>query len=180
MEDIFYDFYYLIKEEKDFHVIEESNFFLPRNVKDYLYFNGEFLEKKDYFILKKFFRKYFRDFSKLDKSNFKTKEGKVCFLSLEDYVNEGFPKEILNLDKLEFLDFSGGCIKEVPKNIYRLENLTHLFLNDCELSHLPYEIVKLEILEYFSILGNKDLDKDSLNLVQYLRESGRVKIDFNY
>jgi len=118
----------------------------------------------------------------------------VIRLSLRKQKLKAFPKEILQLRKLQYLDLSKNNIKELPdsitvlqdlqylivsrtglevlpKNFGGLKNLRHLNLNQNELSVLPYSFGDLENLEVADLWSNNlEYFPDSMNRLKNLRE----------
>ncbi len=101
----------------------------------------------------------------------------VVKLNLKRKKLKGFPKEVLEMKNLQYLDVSKNNIKELPDsivtlnklqyllvsrtglerlpvNIGRLKNLKHLNVNQNEISVLPYSIGDLENLEVADLWSN--------------------------
>ncbi len=51
-------------------------------------------------------------------------------------------------------------LTKVPSELFRMKNLTHLYLNDNKLCSLPSEIAQLTVLEALYVRLSKRLDRD--------------------
>jgi leucine-rich repeat protein SHOC2 len=117
----------------------------------------------------------------------------VVKLNLRKQKIKGFPKEILRMKNLQYLDLSRNNIKELPdsivtltslqylivsrtglellpSNIGKLENLKHLNVNQNEISVIPYSFGDLEKLEVADLWSNNlDYFPESMNKLKNLK-----------
>ncbi len=76
-------------------------------------------------------------------------------LSLRNKQLSVFPKEILELRNLEYLDLEGNVIESLPEDIGKLNSLTELYLVRNQLSALPKNFATLKKLRILGVSGNK-------------------------
>jgi len=117
----------------------------------------------------------------------------VIRLNLRKQKLKDFPKEILELKNLQYLDLSKNDIEELPdslvtlkdlqyllvsrtglkalpKNIGQLNNLVHLNINQNEVQVIPYSFGELHKLEYADLWSNNlDYFPESLSGLKSLR-----------
>ncbi|EMS85865.1 leucine-rich repeat domain-containing protein [Leptospira noguchii] len=67
------------------------------------------------------------------------------------------PKEIENLQKLQYLYLNNNRLTTLPKEIGNLQKLQKLYLNNNQLTTLPKEIGKLKKLNVLNLGGNPSL-----------------------
>jgi len=86
------------------------------------------------------------------------------------------PKEIGRLQNLQYLDLRYNQIKEIPKEIGQLQNLEELFLGHNQIEKIPKEIGKLQKLKYLYLEDNliKEIPKE-IGQLQNLEE---LKLDY--
>jgi Leucine-rich repeat (LRR) protein len=82
---------------------------------------------------------------------------KVYKLVLRKKKYKAFPKEILSLKNLQYLDLSKNNIKEIPEEIGDLSLLQYLSCSKCQLTKIPKSIGKLQHLYYLN-LNQNDID----------------------
>ena len=69
-----------------------------------------------------------------------------------DYMLEGIPVEIFELEQLEKLDLRNNNIKEIPKEISQLKNLKYLdLIENQKLTKIPREISRLPNLVFLGV-----------------------------
>lgn len=92
------------------------------------------------------------------------------------------PHELYNLEKLEVLELNNNAIENLPDDIEKLINLNHLNLNINILKTLPRGIVKLQKLKYLNIKNNKylELTKEQISWLQELKKNGCEVIHDKY
>lgn len=78
----------------------------------------------------------------------------VLKLVLRKQHLKGFPKEILKLKKLQYLDLSKNSITEIPDSIAVLTDLQYFACSKTGLKTLPKEIGKLQNLVYLNLNQN--------------------------
>lgn len=78
----------------------------------------------------------------------------VVKLVLRKQHLKSFPKDILKLKKLQYLDLSKNSISELPDSISVLTDLQYLICSKTGLKLLPKEIGKLEHLVYLNLNQN--------------------------
>lgn len=78
----------------------------------------------------------------------------VLKLVLRKQHLKAFPKEILKLTKLQYLDISKNSIPELPDSIGVLKDLQYLACSKTGLKTLPKEIGKLQHLTYLNLNQN--------------------------
>jgi leucine-rich repeat protein SHOC2 len=79
---------------------------------------------------------------------------KVYKLVLRRQHLKSFPKDILKLTKLQYLDLSKNSISELPDSIYVLTDLQYFACSKTGLKSLPKEIGKLQNLLYLNFNQN--------------------------
>jgi Leucine-rich repeat (LRR) protein len=79
----------------------------------------------------------------------------VIKLVLRKKKLKSFPKEILQLKNLQYLDLSKNEIKELPDSIVTLKDLQHLIVNKTGLEVLPKNIGEMKNLKYLSVNQNE-------------------------
>ena len=96
---------------------------------------------------------------------------------LEEDLKE-FPKEICKLTNLTHLQVIGCNLTKLPKEIGKLKNLTYLDLSHNKLTELPKEIGKLKNLEELVLTNNplKELPMEIINL-KYLFSVDLIETD---
>ncbi len=87
-------------------------------------------------------------------------------LDLQKCNLKELPKELFNLTNLTVLGLNNNQLKELPKELFNLTNLTKLVLNNNQLSELPKEIENLTKLKKIYLGNNllKELPKELFNL----------------
>lgn len=79
----------------------------------------------------------------------------VYKLILRKKKYKAFPKEILQLKNLQYLDISRNSIKELPEDIAQLSHLQYLACSKCQLSKIPKSIGQLSHLYYLNLNQNE-------------------------
>ncbi len=78
----------------------------------------------------------------------------VIKLELRKKKLKEFPKEILQLKNLQYLDLSKNYIKEIPDEIYELRNLQYFSMSKNNLEMIPKQIGDLTELYYLNLNQN--------------------------
>jgi len=79
----------------------------------------------------------------------------VVRLNLKKKKLKSFPKEILEMPNLQYLDLSRNSIKEIPDSIVKLKKLQFLIINKTGLEGLPTNFGKLKNLKYLNMSQNE-------------------------
>ncbi len=79
---------------------------------------------------------------------------KVYKLILRKKGYRVFPKEILQLINLQYLDISKNNIKEIPEGIQQLQLLQYFACSKCNLTKIPNSIGQLKHLYYLNLNQN--------------------------
>ena len=87
------------------------------------------------------------------------------------------PKEIGQLQNLQYINLSHNEIKEIPKEIGYLRKLETLYLYNNEIKEIPKEIGQLSELEFLDITNNqlKKIPKE----IGQLRKLKEISLSFN-
>ena len=78
----------------------------------------------------------------------------VIKLTLRKKKFRAFPKEILLMKNLQYLDLSKNIIKEIPDSITVLQSLQVLIVSNTKLEHLPKNIGDLKNLKHINVNQN--------------------------
>jgi Leucine-rich repeat (LRR) protein len=91
----------------------------------------------------------------------------VIKLELKRKKYKTFPKEILQMTNLQYLDLSKNNISEIPAEIAELKSLQFLILSKNKITSLPFQIGELENLMVLNVNQN--------NLVAIPPQIGRLR-----
>lgn len=80
--------------------------------------------------------------------------GAVIKLTLRKKKYREFPKQILSMKNLQYLDISKNIIKELPDSIVVLKNLQILIVSSTKLERLPKNIGQLKNLKQLNVNQN--------------------------
>lgn len=140
--------------KRDFKIVAQDNyrynyivcFFLRLFINQFEYnetLHSILREKTICFDCAKYIPNYFRYFNFLEKLE----------IQWTDFSN--FPKNLLYLRRLKFLNFSANCITSLPKEICFLDKLEKLFVYESGLETIPNTIINLKNLVELDLLTNK-------------------------
>jgi len=93
---------------------------------------------------------------------------KLEYLQLNVNTIREIPKEIVELKKLKILDLTDNLGLEDIENIVLLENLEELYLFGCHLRKLPNDISRLKKLKKIGLAGNNFNEKEKARIKQAL------------
>jgi leucine-rich repeat protein SHOC2 len=79
----------------------------------------------------------------------------VIKLNLRKKKLKGFPREVLKMKNLQYLDVSKNNIKELPDSIVTLSNLQYLMVSRTGLERLPANIGQLKNLKHLNVNQNE-------------------------
>jgi hypothetical protein len=77
------------------------------------------------------------------------------YVKFYNIVNLEIPEEILKHKNIKYIAIKGCNIKEIPKIIYKLQNLEVLHIFETEIENIDYDILNLKKLTELGLASNK-------------------------
>jgi Leucine-rich repeat (LRR) protein len=99
----------------------------------------------------------------LSSNQLKTLGNELCRLTKlrtlivkENFLEDtSLPKDLMNLDRLEVINFSGNLFTQFPYQLLELKSLREIYLGSNKIGHLPRNFENLQRLEVLYLGGNQ-------------------------